>query len=178
MAWYRQATNRYLITWTNVDDASWRYIASLGRNRLANRGSVTPCDDIGLGPNLVWRHQATTWTNVDLSVLSARSSDIHVGQFHKKIPQPQAIIYLSFCSTPWANGLNENESWIYKNKIMFLTDMDIQWNWPMVICAHCLTYPRPSRWLAHCLLINGPAIIIVSVNSLKPGAWKCISPLW
>ena len=49
MAWYRQATNHYLITWTNVDDATWRHIASLGLKRLTNRGSVTPCDDIGLG---------------------------------------------------------------------------------------------------------------------------------
>ena len=36
MAWYRQATNHYLITWTSVDDASWRHIASLGLNRLTN----------------------------------------------------------------------------------------------------------------------------------------------
>ena len=49
MAWYRQATNHCLITWTNVDDASWRHIASLGINRLTNCGSVTLCNDIGLG---------------------------------------------------------------------------------------------------------------------------------
>ena len=37
----------------------------------------------------------------------------------------------------------------------------------------------PSRWLlAHCLLINERAIIVVSVNSLKPGAWKLIWAVW
>ena len=45
MAWYRQATNHYLITWTNVDNDSWRHIASLSLNRLTNCGSVTPWDD-------------------------------------------------------------------------------------------------------------------------------------
>ena len=30
--WYRQATNHYRITWTSVDDASWRHIASRGLN--------------------------------------------------------------------------------------------------------------------------------------------------
>ena len=45
-------------------------------------------------------------------------------------------------------------------------------------CHTFLTYLRPSRWLAHCLLINGRAIIIVSVSSFQPCAWKCISPLW
>ena len=64
MAWYRQATNHYLITWTNVDDASWHHIASLGLNRLTNCGLVTPCNDIDW-VNVAWRHQATTRTNVD-----------------------------------------------------------------------------------------------------------------
>ena len=48
MAWYRQATNHYLITWTNDGDASWHHIASLGLNRLINCGSVTLCNDTGL----------------------------------------------------------------------------------------------------------------------------------
>ena len=139
MAWYRQATNRYLITWTNVDDASWLYIASLGRNRLANRGSVTPCDDIGLGQSCLMppsHYLNQCWPISTISKIQWHSC----GAILQKIPQPQAIIYLSFCSTPWANGLNENESWIYKNKIMFLTDIDIQWNWPMVICPHCRSH--------------------------------------
>ena len=49
IAWYRQATNHYRITWTSVDDAWWRHIASRGLNRLTNCGSVTPCNDISLG---------------------------------------------------------------------------------------------------------------------------------
>ena len=49
MAWYRQATNHYLITWTNVDDASWHHIASLGLNKLTNCGLVMPFNDIDLG---------------------------------------------------------------------------------------------------------------------------------
>ena len=93
MAWYRQATNHYLITWTNVDDASWKL-------------------------------------NLD-------------------------------------------------NKTMFRADINIQWNWPIVTRpTGVLTYARPSRWLAYCLLINQRAINVVSVNSLKPGAWKCIWLVW
>ena len=89
MAWYRQATNHYLITWTNVDDASWRHIASLGLNRLTNCGSVTLCNDIGL----------------DKSCLTAPSHYLNQC-WPQKIHQPLAITYLRFCSTPWANGLN------------------------------------------------------------------------
>ena len=94
MAWYRQATSHYLITWTNVDDASWHHIASLGLNRLTNCGLVTPCNDIDLGK----------------SCLTAPSH--YLNQCWPKIPQPLANTNLLFCSTPGANGLNTHESWI------------------------------------------------------------------
>ena len=49
IAWNRQATNHNLIIWSNVDDASWRHIASLGLNRLTNCGLMSPCNELGLG---------------------------------------------------------------------------------------------------------------------------------
>ena len=96
LAWYRQATNHYIITWTNIDDASWPHIASLGPNKLTICGLVTPCSDIGLGK----------------SCLTAPSHYLNQCWPHK-IPQPLAITYLRFCSTPGANGSNTHESWIY-----------------------------------------------------------------
>ena len=42
---------------------------------LINWGLVTPFGDIDLGQHRLWRHQAITWTNVDLS--SVRSSCIN-----------------------------------------------------------------------------------------------------
>ena len=95
MAWYRQATNHYLITWTNVDDASWHHIASLGLNRLTNCGLVTPFNDIDLGK----------------SYLTAPSHYLNQC-WPQKIPQSLANTNLLFCSTPGANGLNTHESWI------------------------------------------------------------------
>ena len=61
-------------------------------------------------PNGIWRHQAITWTNVDLS--SVRSSDIHLRASSQEIPQPsiteiiRKIKYLKFHSNfPGANEL-------------------------------------------------------------------------
>ena len=147
MAWYRQSTNHYLITWTNVDDASWHHIASLGLNRLTNCGLVTPCNDIDLGK----------------SCLTAPSHYLNQC-WPQKIPQPLANTNLLFCSTLGAN--------VERTSIFSETD-------PLLsVPTGVLTYPRPSRWLAHCLLINERASNVVSVNSLKPGAWKCISLVW
>ena len=95
MAWYRQATNHYLITWANVDDASWHHIASLRLNRLTNCGLVTPFNDIDLGK----------------SCLTAPSHYLNQC-WPQKIPQSLANTNLLFCSTPGGNGLNTHESWI------------------------------------------------------------------
>ena len=57
------------------------------------------------------RHQAITWTNVDLS--SGRSSGIHLRAILQELPQPPVteislkITYSKFCSNlPGANELN------------------------------------------------------------------------
>ena len=58
---------------------------------LTHWGLVTPYGDRDLGQHwlslwlVAWRHQAITWTNVDLSV---RSSDIHVRANSQEITQP------------------------------------------------------------------------------------------
>ena len=52
------------------------------------------------------------------------------------------------------------------------------WNCRFLSCYLLSCYFIPMHRLAYCLFINGPAIIIDSVNSFKPGTWKCISPLW
>ena len=55
---------------------------------------------------VIWRHQAITWSNVDL--LSARSGDIHPRAISLEIPQPPAstITYLKFHrNLPGANEM-------------------------------------------------------------------------
>ena len=61
--------------------------------------------------NVAWRHQAITWTNVDL--LSVRSSGIHLKAISQEIPQPPftkvslKITYLKLSwNLPGANELN------------------------------------------------------------------------
>ena len=59
---------------------------------LTHWGLVAPFSDIDLGQHwlrlwlVAWRHQAITWTNVDLS--SVRSSGIHLMAVSWEIPQP------------------------------------------------------------------------------------------
>ena len=62
------------------------------KEELAHCGLVTPYDDRDLGQHwfrqwlAAWRHQAITWTNVDLS--SIAYSDIHMRAILQEIPQP------------------------------------------------------------------------------------------
>ena len=57
---------------------------------------------------VAWRHQAITWTNVDISL---RSNGIHLRAILQEIPQPSVtaislkITYLKFCSN--LSGANE-----------------------------------------------------------------------
>ena len=63
---------------------------------LTHWGLVTPYGDRDLGQHwlrqwlVAWRHQAITWTNVDLS--SVRSCDIPLGAISQKISQPSIIV--------------------------------------------------------------------------------------
>ena len=74
-----QETADYLNYWWLVYG---RIYASLGLNELTHWGLVTPFGDLDLGQRwlrywlVAWRHQAITWTNVDLS--SVKSSGIHL----------------------------------------------------------------------------------------------------
>ena len=73
-----------------------------GNTGLTHSGLLTPYGDIGLGQHwlrwwlVAWRHQAITWTSVDLS--SVTSSGIHLRAISHKIPQ-------SFRSQ-WVNSLS------------------------------------------------------------------------
>ena len=81
MAWYRQATNHYLITWTNVDDAPWLHIASLSLNRLTNCGSVTLCNDIGLGKSCLTapsHYLNQCWPQNNTSATGLSHQPIHI----------------------------------------------------------------------------------------------------
>ena len=84
---------------------------------LTHYGLVTPYGDTDLGQHwlrlwlVAWRHQAITWTNVDLS--SVKSSDIHRNTIALEISQPPItkislkMTYLKFClNLPGANELN------------------------------------------------------------------------
>ena len=140
MAWYRQAPNHYLITRTNVDDASWRHIASLGLNRLTNCGSVTLCNDIGLGKSCLTapsHYLNQCWPQKNTS---ANSHYLFKILFN---PRDQWFKYTL--------KLNLDD------KTMFLTDINIQWNWPMVICPH---------WSSHL-----PKTQQVVVGSLSSDKW-------
>ena len=78
-------------------------------------GLVTPYGDLDLGQHwlrqwiVAWRHQAITWTNVDLS--SVRFNDVHLMAISQDILQPSIteftlkIIYVNFHSNP--PGANE-----------------------------------------------------------------------
>ena len=136
MTWYRQETNRYLITWTNVDDASWRYIASLGLNRLANRGSVTPCDDIGLGQSCLTapsHYLNLCWPISTINKIQWHSSG---GNFTKNNTSATSHYLFKILFNPMGQWFKQKWKLNLDNKIMFLTDIDIKWNWPMEICPH------------------------------------------
>ena len=77
-----------------------------------------------------WRHQAITWTNVDLS--SVRSSSIHLRAILQEIPQLPVteislkITYLKYCSNfPGANELTEF------NEIELETAMGVSYLWTL-----------------------------------------------
>ena len=91
------------------------YMCQCNASSLTHCGLVTPYGNINLGQLwlrqwlVAWRHQAITWTNIDLS--SVRSSGIHLSAILQEIPQPSVteislkITYLKFCSSP--PGANE-----------------------------------------------------------------------
>ena len=68
-------------------------------SKLTHCGLVTPGGDIDLGQHwlrqwlVAWRHQAITWTNVDLS--SLRSCGIHLTTVSQQMPYP-SIPEISF----------------------------------------------------------------------------------
>ena len=96
-----------------MSSAKWQPCC-LGIDVLTHCGLVTLYGDRDLGKHwLTWRHQAITWTNIDLS--SGRSSGIHLSAILQEIPQipkpPIAkislkITYLNFhWNLPGANEL-------------------------------------------------------------------------
>ena len=78
-------------SWWASHNSDFNSLSSTLRNELTHWGLVTPYGDSDLGQHwlrlwlVAWRHQAITWTNVDLSV---RPSDIHLWASSQKIPQP------------------------------------------------------------------------------------------
>ena len=70
----------------------WKQLFLPGASELTHCGLVTPYGNINLGQHwlrywlVAWRHQAITWTNVDLS--SVRSSGIHMSAILQEMPQP------------------------------------------------------------------------------------------
>ena len=126
---------------------------------LIQRGLVTPYGDKNLGQHwlrwwlVAWRHQAVTWTNVDLSPV--RSSGIHLIAISQKIPQPPIfelvwkIIYLKFCS-------NQRGQWVmlsndpcqpigcrYYAQIVRINTTGVCWYWEsdtLLVTAHSWIY--------------------------------------
>ena len=68
-----------------IDKALITHIPALTRGNLMAQYGDIELDQhwFRIWP-VVWLHQAITWTNVDLSVMS---SDIHLGPISKDIPQ-------------------------------------------------------------------------------------------
>ena len=122
---------------------------------LTHCGLMTPYGDTNPGQHwlrkwlVAWRHQAITWTNVDLS--SVRSSGIHLSAILHEMPQPSVteislkITYLNFCSN--LPGTNDNSLrpsgaiWLYGTWSSLVKGM-----------ACCLT--APSHYLNQCPLID------------------------
>ena len=111
------ATNKqHAIIWPNAEPIHWRKYLSLDKDELTHCGLVTPFGGRDLGQHLfrewlvAWRHQAITWTNVDLS--SLRPSDVHLRAISLEILQPSVtkisfkIIFQTFYwNLPGANEL-------------------------------------------------------------------------
>ena len=90
-----------------------------------------------------WRHQAITWTNVDLS--SVGSSDIHLRASSQEIPQPSMteiiwkIKYLKFhLNFPGANELRLGWAWKACLYCDFMTWEQFlnYWSWRPVASPH------------------------------------------
>ena len=89
------------------------------RKILTHRGLVTPFADIYLSQHwlrqwlVAWRHQAITWTNVDLS--SVRSSGIHLRAISWEMPQPpftKVSLKMTYLKLNWKlPGANELTHW-------------------------------------------------------------------
>ena len=145
MAWYRQATNHYLITWTNVDDASWRHIASLGLNRLTNYGPVTLCNDVGLGK----------------SCLTAPSHYLNQCWPPKNTSATSHYLFKNFFN-PRGQWFKYTLKLNLDNTTMFRMDINIQWNWPTVIGPH---------WSSH--LPKTQRVVVGSLSSDKWTGNRC-----
>ena len=87
---------------------------------FSNRGLVTPYGDRDLGQHwlrqwlVAWRHQAITWTNVDLSSVSLTDVDLRASS--QETPQPSIteiickLKYLKFHSNfPGPMGLIQQD---------------------------------------------------------------------
>ena len=130
-----------------------------GLNVLTHWGLVTSYCDSNLGQHwlrqwlVTWRHQAITWTDVDLS--SERSSNIHLRARSQKIPQPSItgiickIKYLKFHSNfPGANELILHvESWCSFTHIRrcFSTGTEKYMRIPVLFYGFCVML-YTTRW--------------------------------
>ena len=122
---------------------------------------MTPYGHVDLGQHwfrywlVAWRHQAITWTNVDLS--SVRSCGIHVRTISQEIPQPSITkISLKITSLEFiSNLLGANE--LKYNRIIFL---EIEFQNPSVF--------GPGHWGAAVL---SPDFIVKDPEGLDSDRW-------
>ena len=73
---------------------------------VINCGLVTPYGDIDIGSDNAWRHQAISWTKIDLSSIVSSQEDL-------KIPISKTSLKLAFLNShpnvPEANELSHDE---------------------------------------------------------------------
>ena len=125
--------------------------------KLTHGGLMTPYGDMELGQHwlrwwlVAWRHQAITWTNVDLS--SVRSSDIHLRASSQEITQPSVpeiiwnIKYLKFhLNFPGANELIKNIHFYLRSNNIGSAPTTKRKAW-LAMTWHVRTYPT-SAWVS------------------------------
>ena len=152
---------------------------------LTHWGLVTPFGDINLGQH--WRHQAITWTNVDLS--SARSSYIHLMAISQEIHQ-SSVTKLSMKITQFKISLKSPRGQWVKVPLairnfnsMWPCDAIWHWgSWPalvLVITCHLISAkPLPEPVLTYCW-VDSEEYTSVKLKSKhndflsKKLVWKC-----
>ena len=148
-------------------------------------------DKLNLSLSLSDQHQAITWTNVEILLMTISSAILphpgvnrKVSIDHSTFIKPldiwlcQAISYISVDQVPWQHMayLGLNESW--RNRISDLLELQKCWNHQSLLCLQwCKEGSRQAllaegRWFRPCEFLRSPSKILK-----KFGPQNCIAQI-